>query len=64
MIESQLWHPVIASMHLREAPVAVSLLGQDLVLWRENGHEGQAGVVHAWVDRCPHRGRSCRWAGC
>jgi phenylpropionate dioxygenase-like ring-hydroxylating dioxygenase large terminal subunit len=56
MIESQLWHPVIAGMHLRDAPVALELLGQALVLWREPGHEGASGVVHAWVDRCPHRG--------
>lgn len=56
MVESQLWHPVIAGIHLRDAPQAVSLLGQDVVLWREHGHEGQPGVVHAWADRCPHRG--------
>lgn len=56
MIERQLWHPVIAGIHLRDEPVAVSLLGQDVVLWREHGHEGHAGVVHAWADRCPHRG--------
>ena len=56
MVERQLWHPVIAGIHLREAPVAVELLGQPLVLWREHGHEGDAGVVHAWADQCPHRG--------
>ncbi|MFN3738189.1 Rieske 2Fe-2S domain-containing protein [Hydrogenophaga sp.] len=56
MVERQLWHPVIAGIHLREAPVAVELLGQALVLWREPGHEGEAGVVHAWADQCPHRG--------
>jgi len=56
MIERQLWHPVVAAMHLRDEPVAVTLLGQDVVLWREHGHEGHGGVVHAWADRCPHRG--------
>jgi phenylpropionate dioxygenase-like ring-hydroxylating dioxygenase large terminal subunit len=56
MIETQLWHPVIASTQVREAPLAVELLGQDLVLWRETGHEGGPGVVHAWADLCPHRG--------
>ena len=30
---------------------AVTLLGQDLVLWREAG-----GAAHAWRNRCPHRG--------
>lgn len=58
MIETQLWHPVIAGMHLRDQPVAVDLLGQPLVLWREHGHghEAPPSVVHAWADRCPHRG--------
>lgn len=56
MIEKQLWHPVIAGIHLRDDPVAVELLGQALVLWREPGHEGAVGLVHAWADRCPHRG--------
>ncbi|MDZ4103156.1 MAG: aromatic ring-hydroxylating dioxygenase subunit alpha [Hydrogenophaga sp.] len=54
MIELQLWHPVIASHQVREAPVACALLGQPLVLWREPGHDGDR--VHAWADQCPHRG--------
>lgn len=58
MIEKQLWHPVTASHRVRDAPVAVELLGKPLVLWREPGHEGAPGVVHAWADRCPHRGAS------
>jgi phenylpropionate dioxygenase-like ring-hydroxylating dioxygenase large terminal subunit len=56
MIEKQLWHPVIASSGVRDAPVGVALLDEAVVLWREPGHEGGAGVVHAWSDRCPHRG--------
>jgi phenylpropionate dioxygenase-like ring-hydroxylating dioxygenase large terminal subunit len=54
MIENQFWHPVIASHHLRGEPVACALLGEPLVLWREHGHD--ADRVHAWADRCPHRG--------
>lgn len=54
MIEQQLWHPVIASHEVREAPVACALLGQSLVLWRESAHDGDR--VHAWADQCPHRG--------
>jgi phenylpropionate dioxygenase-like ring-hydroxylating dioxygenase large terminal subunit len=54
MIEQQLWHPVIVSHQVRDAPVACSLLGQTLVLWREQGHDEHR--VHAWADRCPHRG--------
>ena len=56
MMEKQLWHPVIASHQVREASVGVELLGEAVVLWREPGHEGAPGVVHAWSDRCPHRG--------
>lgn len=56
MIETQLWHPVIAGIHLRDDPVAVELLGQSLVLWREPAQEAATGQVHAWADRCPHRG--------
>lgn len=54
MIESQLWHPVIASHQVRDQPVACALLGQPLVLWREQAHDVHR--VHAWADRCPHRG--------
>ena len=56
MIEKQLWHPVIASTQVRDAPVGIELLGEAVVLWREPGHDGGHGVVHAWADRCPHRG--------
>jgi phenylpropionate dioxygenase-like ring-hydroxylating dioxygenase large terminal subunit len=56
MIEKQLWHPVIASTQVRDAPVGIELLGEAVVLWREPGHDGGHGVVHAWSDRCPHRG--------
>ncbi len=51
MIERSLWHPVALAADLSAAPLAVRLLGEDLVLWR-----GEAGEVHAWADRCPHRG--------
>lgn len=51
MIEKQLWHPVAGSEAVAQAPLAVRLLDEDLVLWREPG-----GAVHAWPDRCPHRG--------
>jgi len=51
MIERQLWHPVAGSEAVRDAPVAVRLLAEDLVLWRD-----PQGALHAWPDRCPHRG--------
>lgn len=51
MIERQLWHPVALAADLAAAPLAVRLLGENLVLWRDD-----AAAVHAWADRCPHRG--------
>ncbi|MDM0084124.1 aromatic ring-hydroxylating dioxygenase subunit alpha [Variovorax sp. J31P179] len=51
MIEKSLWHPVALADELATAPLAVRLLGDKLVLWRDG-----AGTVHAWADRCPHRG--------
>ncbi len=51
MIESSLWHPVLLDADLQHKPVAVTLLEQEIVLWRD-----ALGAPHAWTDRCPHRG--------
>jgi phenylpropionate dioxygenase-like ring-hydroxylating dioxygenase large terminal subunit len=51
MIERMLWHPVALSTDLADKPMAVQLLGEAVVLWRD----GQ-GAAHAWADKCPHRG--------
>lgn len=51
MIERTLWHPVVQPRDVAQAPVAARLLDEEIVLWRD----GQ-GAVHAWADRCPHRG--------
>ena len=51
MIEKQIWHPVAQLGDVADAPLAVRLLGEDIVLWRD-----AAGAVQAWSDRCPHRG--------
>jgi phenylpropionate dioxygenase-like ring-hydroxylating dioxygenase large terminal subunit len=46
------WHPVAAGARLAVGSLApVRLLELDLVLWRSAD-----GRVHAWEDRCPHRG--------
>src|SRR5271165_2049168 len=46
------WHPVAASAGLPAGkPIPVQLLEREIVLWRDS-----EGVVHAWDDRCPHRG--------
>ena len=51
MIERKLWHPVLACADLPSAPIPASLLGQEVVIWRD-----AQGKSHAWADRCPHRG--------
>jgi phenylpropionate dioxygenase-like ring-hydroxylating dioxygenase large terminal subunit len=51
MIEKTFWHPVALAGDVAAAPVALQLLGHDLVLWRD-----AAGAVQAWRDQCPHRG--------
>lgn len=46
------WHVVARSEDLDGSkPKAVRLLGEDLVLWRD-----ESGGVHAWKDYCGHRG--------
>ena len=46
------WHPVALAAALPSGTVApASLLGIDLALWRSRD-----GELHAWEDRCPHRG--------
>jgi phenylpropionate dioxygenase-like ring-hydroxylating dioxygenase large terminal subunit len=45
------WYPVLPSWALHGAPIGITRLSQNLVLWRD-----PAGGVHACEDRCPHRG--------
>ena len=52
MIERTLWHPVADAASLAASPLAVQLLDENLVLWRDDTGSG----VHAFSDRCPHRG--------
>ncbi|MFT3956672.1 MAG: aromatic ring-hydroxylating dioxygenase subunit alpha [Piscinibacter sp.] len=49
--EQRFAHPVLDASDLGDAPVAVRLLGDDYVVWRD-----EAGVPRAARDRCPHRG--------
>ncbi len=51
MFERRIAHPVLDASALGDAPVAVRVLGDDVVLWRD-----EAGVPRAAPDRCPHRG--------
>jgi phenylpropionate dioxygenase-like ring-hydroxylating dioxygenase large terminal subunit len=45
------WYPIAPSYQVHAAPVGLTRLGEQIVLWRD-----KAGVVHALEDRCPHRG--------
>ena len=45
------WHPVSFSATLLEAPIAVELLGERLVIWRDG-----RGVAQCSTDVCVHRG--------
>ena len=51
MVESGFWHPVALVGDVAQAPVAVQLLEQPVVVWRD-----AAGAVQAFADQCPHRG--------
>lgn len=46
------WHPLARSAQIAAgAMLAADLLETRVLLWRDSG-----GVLHAWEDRCPHRG--------
>lgn len=45
------WYPVLPSYRVQDAPVGITRLGENIVLWRDRD-----GSVHALEDRCPHRG--------
>jgi phenylpropionate dioxygenase-like ring-hydroxylating dioxygenase large terminal subunit len=46
------WWPILASRFVETGgkPVAITRLGEPLVLWRDS-----AGEIHVQTDRCPHR---------
>ncbi len=45
------WHPVLPSWGLRDTPVGITRLSENIVLWRDAD-----GKINACEDRCPHRG--------
>lgn len=45
------WYPVLPSWRLQDAPLGITRLGENLVVWRDRD-----GTLHAIEDRCPHRG--------
>ena len=53
------WHPVATSSEIAELPVAIRILGEDLVVFRDG--EGRIGLVHR---HCPHRRASLEYGTC
>ena len=47
------WHPIALASELGDAPTAIRILGEDLVLFRDKG--GRIGLLHR---HCSHRGTS------
>ena len=47
------WHPFMLACELKDLPVALRLLGEDLVVFRDRG--GRLGLLH---KHCAHRGTS------
>ena len=53
------WHPVALSSEIADVPVAIRILGEDLVLFRDG--EARVGLVHR---HCPHRRASLEYGTC
>ncbi len=53
------WHPVFLARDLKDLPVALKILGEELVLFRDLS--GKLGLVH---QRCPHRLASLEYGKC
>ena len=53
------WHPVYLTNDLCDLPVALKILGEELVLFRDLS--GTLGLVH---KRCPHRQASLEYGKC
>jgi len=46
-----LWYPILPSWAVKDSPVGITRLGENIAVWRD-----QDGTPHAIEDRCPHRG--------
>ncbi len=53
------WQPVAIESDLKDVPLALRILGEDLVLYRDLG--GRTGLVHR---NCPHRRASLEYGVC
>jgi phenylpropionate dioxygenase-like ring-hydroxylating dioxygenase large terminal subunit len=46
------WYPAVSAKKIRRNPLQVKLLGAEVVIFRDSRN----GAIHAFEDRCPHRG--------
>lgn len=53
------WHPVAIASEVQDLPIALRILGEDLVLFRDRSD--RFGLVHR---RCPHRQASLEYGTC
>ena len=53
------WHPFFIASELEDKPTLVKILGEELVLFKDQG--GQFGLVH---KKCPHRRASMEFGRC
>jgi len=52
------WYPIIPLSYLGDKPVAVTVLGKDLVVWKDQLQREEGGMeesVSVFLDICPHR---------
>lgn len=53
-----LWYPVLASWEVQSAPVGITRLGEQIVVWRNKD-----GGFRRWKTAAHTAARDCRWAG-
>lgn len=53
-----LWYPVLASWEVQSAPVGITRLGEQIVVWRNKDGRVQAPKTAARIVA-----RACQWAG-
>lgn len=55
------WHPVYITEELGDLPAAITILGEELVLFRYGQDKQRIGLVHKY---CPHRRASLEYGKC
>ncbi len=53
-----LWYPVLASWEVQSAPVGITRLGEQIVVWRNKD-----GQCRPWKTAARIAAHACQWAG-